>query len=217
MATNLSRPENAESLSTSSPLVLASASPRRSEIMRQLGFEFEVLPADIDEESLHGLEPVRLAVALANHKADAVSALRPGACVVAADTVVEFAGVSVGKPSSAGEAVSMLQSMSGKTHQVHTGIAVKVKSAVANGVETTEVKMRDLAPAEVEAYVRSGAAMDKAGAYGIQDAAFSPVESHSGSYLNVVGPPAALLARLLLEMGEIDSSVASVLGRRDSL
>lgn len=217
MATNLSRPENAENLRTTSPLVLASASPRRAEIMRKLGFEFEVVPADIDEESLQHLKPIDLAVSLARQKAEAVNFNTRGSCVIAADTVVEFSGVSVGKPSNPDEAISMLRSLSGQTHSVHTGISVKVNDVISSDVESTTVNLRELPPEEIEAYVRSGAAMDKAGAYGIQDAGFSPVESYVGSYLNVVGLPAQLLARLLLEAGEIDSSVASSVGRKDAL
>ncbi len=216
MATYLSRQENAESLRTASPLVLASASPRRSEILRELGFEFGVVPANIDEDSLRGLAPDRLAGTLASKKAGSVSAVRPGSCVIAADTVVELDGISLGKPSDAAEAASMLDRLSGRTHLVHTGIAVRNGHLSLEGAETTEVKMRRLATAEVDAYARSGAAMDKAGAYGIQDEEFSPVESYSGSYLNVVGLPVGLFARLLLDAGEIDGSTAAELGRRDS-
>lgn len=217
MATNLSRPEREIVVTTASSLVLASASPRRAEILRMLGFEFDVVPADIDEESLHGLEPNQLAIALAEQKALIVSALRTGSCLIGADTVVEFDGVSLGKPSSPGDAIVMLQKLSGRNHEVHTGIAVRVNDRTFSVTETSEVTMRELGMREIEQYVESGAAMDKAGAYGIQDSGLSPVESHSGSYLNIVGLPVRSLAKLLLEANEIDEETSSVISTRDAL
>lgn len=217
MATNLSRPEREIAVTTASSLVLASASPRRAEILRLLGFEFDVIPADIDEESVHGLEPSKLAVALAEEKALAVSALRPDSCVIAADTVVEIDGVSLGKPASPGDAIAMLQKLSGRTHEVHTGIAVRVNDRTFSVTETSEVTMRELGTPEIKQYVESGAAMDKAGAYGIQDSGLSPVESHSGSYLNIVGLPVHPFAQLLLVANEIDVETSSVISTRDAL
>lgn len=217
MATNLSKPEDVTVINTVDPLVLASASPRRFEILRALGFEFDMVPADIDEEAFGDFEPPQLAVTLAEKKADAVGRLRPDACVVAADTVVALEGKSLGKPSSAAAAVAMLQTLSGRTHEVHTGVAVFAGGIIKSGVETSHVTIRQLSTSEIEAYVESGAAMDKAGAYGIQDAGLSPVESYSGSYLNVVGLPVKSLSQLLLDSGQIDAATSARLAGRDSL
>ncbi len=217
MVIDLNRHESTTVLTTASPLVLASASPRRSEILCSLGFQFEIAPADIDEEALVGVEPVRLAIELAEKKARVVRSGRPCSCVIAADTVVEIDGVSVGKPSNSAEAASMLRSLSGRTHRVHTGVAVMMDDVLTSDVETTHVTMRELTQPEIKAYVSTGAAMDKAGAYGIQDTKFSPVASYEGSYLNVVGLPVRLLARLLLEAGQIDPSVAHEISEIDSI
>ncbi len=210
------KPENTGRLRTRHQLVLASASPRRATILRDLGLEFEMIPADIDEESLSGLDPEPLAKRLAELKAEAVAGLGENHCVIAADTVVAFNGRSLGKPNSASHAVEMLRALSGQTHQVHTGVAVRSSDEIVSVVETTQVTMRKLTATEIEKYVQSGAAMDKAGAYGIQDAAFSPVESYRGSYLNVVGLPLRPLADLLLQTGSIDEPTASHLRRSDA-
>lgn len=203
-------------LRTKSPLLLASASPRRSAILRSLGLEFEVVPSDIDEEAVAVANPGQLAVKLAESKAETIGRLRPDSCVVAADTVVAFEEKSLGKPATEEEAAAMLRRLSGKSHEVHTGVSVRAGDRTQSGIETTHVQMRYLTPAEIEAYVCSGAAMDKAGAYGIQDTEFSPVESFTGSYLNVVGLPLGLLARLLLNVDQIDAETAAVIGRGDS-
>lgn len=202
MASELRRLEPAaRSLSTVHSLILASGSPRRASILQRLGMEFEVLPSDVDEATMPGQRPDELALSLAESKALTVARLRPDAVVVAADTVVALDGVALGKPKDSVEAITMLKSLSGRSHKVHTGVAVQSGDVTRSGVETTEVRMRDLTDVEIEDFVRSGAAMDKAGAYGIQDREFSPVESFEGSYLNVVGLPVGLLANLLLAGG----------------
>ncbi|MDA0231973.1 MAG: Maf family protein [Chloroflexi bacterium] len=200
---------------TTHPLVLASSSPRRASILRRLGLEFEVLPADVDETARPGQSPEDLALSLAESKAGAVARIRPGAAVVAADTVVALDGAALGKPVDCVEAMAMLRSLSGRSHLVHTGVAVRLGGVTRSGVETTEVRMRQLSDSEIDVYVRSGAALDKAGAYGIQDSEFSPVESFHGSYLNVVGLPAGLLADLLLATGEIESDSADLISGSD--
>lgn len=196
--------------------MLASASPRRASILRQLGMEFEVLPADVDESPGPGQSPDDLALNLAVLKAIAVARVRTGAVIVAADTVVALEGISLGKPEDSAEAIAMLSTLSGRSHLVHTGVAVSSGGVTRSGVETTEVRMRNLPESEIAAYVRSGAAMDKAGAYGVQDREFSPVESLEGSYLNVVGLPVGLMANLLLSLGEIDPETADVISRSDA-
>ncbi len=216
MVTKLGKSMDAQIVSTAHPVVLASASPRRSAILRELAIQFEVVPADLDESKFQGVDPKQLALQLAESKAERVSRLKSDCCVIAADTVVAFEGRSLGKPEDANEAIAMLELLSGTTHEVHTGLAVRINGTVLSGVETTEVAMRNLESSEIEAYVASGAALDKAGAYGIQDANFSPVDSYRGSYSNVVGLPVALLARLLNESREIDSETASLMGRGDA-
>jgi septum formation protein len=202
-------------LSTVNPVVLASASPRRASILRGLGIEFEVLPADIDEAVMPGQPADELARSLAESKALAGAGFRTDAVIVAADTVVAFGGVPLGKPKDSAEAVAMLSSLSGRSHLVHTGVAVRSGGVTRSGIETTEVHMRNLTGSEIENYVRSGVAMDKAGAYGIQDE-LSPIESYKGSYLNVVGLPVGLLANLLFSAAEIDVETRGSIARSDA-
>lgn len=216
MASELKRSNPAQMLLSGRPLVLASASPRRSSILRDLELEFDVVPSDIDETANPNQSAKELALSLADEKARAVSVLRPDAVVIAADTVVALGEISVGKPVDAEEATTMLTSLSGRNHNVHTGVVVRSGGMAESGVETTEVLMRDLSGTDIAAYVKSGAPLDKAGAYGIQDAEFSPVSSYNGSYLNVVGLPVNLLAELLLRMGEIDAETAEKIRRSDA-
>lgn len=177
---------------------------------------FEVLAADVDESPRPGQSPDNLALRLADSKALVVARVRTDAAVVAADTVVALDGASLGKPENGPGAVTMLSSLSGRSHLVHTGVAVRFGDVTVSGIETTVVRMRNLATSEIDDYVRSGAAMDKAGAYGIQDSEFSPVESIEGSYLNVVGLPVDLLATLLLEAGEINAEAADMIRGSDA-
>jgi MAF protein len=216
MATDQKRSNPARMLLSGRSLVLASASPRRSSILRELELEFDVVPADIDETAKPNQTPKELALSLADQKAQAVALLRPDAVVIAADTVVALDDISIGKPADAEEAAAILTSLSGRKHHVHTGVAVRSGGSAQSGVETTEVMMRNLSVTEIDAYAKSGAPLDKAGAYGIQDTDFSPVSSHTGSYLNVVGLPVGLLAGLLLRMGEIHAETAERIRRSDA-
>jgi MAF protein len=186
------------------PLVLASASPRRAEILRSAGFDFEARPAGVDEHAgTAGLSPVEAAVAIARAKAAAVAALVPGAAVIGADTLVVLDGQALGKPASRDAAKAILEGLRGRSHTVITAVAVAIGDLTATGVKRTLVRFRDYADAEIAAYVASGALMDKAGAYGIQDRPFSPAESYEGCYLNVVGLPLCLTARLLRDAGAL--------------
>ena len=207
---------HANGIATLAPVVLASGSPRRAAILREVGLEFVVAPSEIDESVVSHLAPVEEAVALATLKAETVSRSHRQSLVIAADTVVDLYGVSIGKPANEQHAIEMLSGLSGRTHLVHTGVAVSVGGKVRSGVATTEVRMRVLSSTEIKSYVRSGAPMDKAGAYGIQDTGFSPVDSIDGSYLNVVGLPVGLLAKLLHETGQIDASSVEVMTRSDA-
>lgn len=185
-------------------LLLASNSPRRRALLSDLGWAFELHPADIDETPLVGEKPGDYVLRLASAKALAAgSHARPGMLVVAADTTVVLGEEALGKPGSAQEALQMLLRLRARWHQVKTGLAVcdphsgRLETALA----VTEVHMRPYSQAEIEAYIASGDPFDKAGAYAIQNAAFHPVDRIQGCYANVVGLPLCLLARLLEKFG----------------
>ncbi|MCS7032979.1 MAG: Maf family protein [Phycisphaerae bacterium] len=192
------------SLSDATPsLVLASASPRRRELLLQAGFEFEVHPADIDEDDFPAnILPADLATALARRKAEAVAARFPECVVLGADTVVAFGDTILGKPRDAADAKRMLTLLAGTTHVVITGVSVIHR---LGGFERTirvlsAVHMRPLTNSEIAAYVASGAWEGKAGGYGIQDR--DPfVRKVGGDYTNVVGLPMKATIKLLAEAG----------------
>ena len=149
-------------------VVLASQSPRRRELLALIGIPHEVLPADLDESLLPGEHPVEHAERLAREKARAVAATEPDAVVIGADTIVVLDGVILGKPHDAAEAARTLAQLSGRTHTVHTAVAVVRGGRVESGVESVEVTFRALTDEQISAYVATGEPMDKAGAYGIQ-------------------------------------------------
>jgi MAF protein len=183
-------------------LVLASASPRRQELLSLLGIPFLVDPPDIDE-SLPERSPNVPAVArsLARRKALTVAERHPGAVVLAGDTVVALKGRLLGKPASPAEAEAMLRALMGREHRVVTAVAVAQGRRAWAGHASTRVRLRPFDDSELRAYAESGAAFDKAGAYAIQDEEFRPVLAYSGCYCNVVGLPVALAAALLVEAG----------------
>jgi septum formation protein len=177
-------------------LVLASASPRRRELLARLGLTFRVVPADIDETPLPGERPVALVRRLAAAKAAAVA----GDPVLAADTIVEVDGTILGKPVDADDARVMLRRLSGRAHHVHTGIAVRSGERVQVDVATTVVTFVPLTPALVDWYVAGGESLDKAGAYAIQGTGGAFVEHVRGSVSNVVGLPLTTVVRLLRDV-----------------
>lgn len=178
-------------------MILASRSPRRIELMREAGFDIAVAPADIDETPLPDEDPFELVERLARSKARAVAG-RGDRTVVAADTVVVHRGKILGKPADGAEAGSMLRALSGGTHQVATGVCILRDGAATSFVEVTDVEFYELSDAEIDAYVKSGEPMDKAGAYGIQGARGRMlVRSIRGDFYNVVGLPIARLVRAL--------------------
>lgn len=187
--------------------VLASRSPRRKAILHQMGLQFAVVPGCADESTPDELAPGELVRTLALRKARSVAEGRPHALVLGADTVVSLGGRIYGKPAGAEEAASMLESLSGKTHTVYTGMALvhaaTRRSEVA--VESTDVTFAVLSRPMIDRYVSSGAPLDKAGAYGIQDdfgCVF--VRRISGDYFTVVGLPASRLYRMLTrEFGDL--------------
>ncbi len=190
-------------------LVLASASPRRQELLRNAGISFAVQAADVDETPLANEKAEQCARRLAQEKALAVSRQRPQDRVVGADTIVVVDGAILGKPRDAADAVRMLRLLSGRTHEVITGVCLieavdsgqlQVGSGsheMRVGAETTRVTMSEISDTEIQAYVASGEPMDKAGAYAIQGMASRWIPRIEGDYNNVVGLPVAMVYEML--------------------
>ena len=189
-------------------LVLASASPRRQELLRCAGIPFEVQPAHIAEDQLPGEAAKACAERLAREKALAVAGQRPHDCVLGADTVVVVDGQLLGKPSDAADAARMLRLLSEREHQVITGVCLVVDGKPSVASETTLVTVSEITANEIADYIASGEPMDKAGAYAIQGIASRWILRIEGDYSNVVGLPVALVFRMLREV----SSQFSVLG-----
>ena len=192
-------------------LVLASASPRRRELLAQAGYTFEVRPAHIPEDPLPGEEPIAYVVRLAREKAEAVyrqltgrdggTAAKAGEgnglAVLGADTTVVVDGEILAKPEDAADAARMLQKLSGRTHRVITGVALATSDGTEVAAEVTAVRFVALADEEIAAYVATGEPMDKAGAYAIQGGAAKWIPRIEGCYFNVVGLPLALVTAML--------------------
>lgn len=181
------------------PIVLASSSPRRRELLRLLGLTFEVSPTDLDEAWRDGEAPAVHAERLAREKAAARA--RPGAVVIGADTIVVIDGAILGKPRDADEAVAMLRRLAGREHDVFTAVAVAYGGRTASGVRRTAVTFRPLADATVAEYVATGEPLDKAGAYGIQGYGAVLVERIDGDYFTVMGLGLTLLVDLFATVG----------------
>lgn len=186
-------------------LVLASASPRRRELLAQAGFSFTVRPSAIPEEMQPGENPIAFAMRLAREKADAVfndqaatETPEDPLLVLGADTVViSPSGEVLGKPLDAQDAARMLRALSGATHAVVTGVALVSRLGAEVASELTYVTMQTLSDKEIAAYIETGEPMDKAGAYGIQGRAAAWIPRIHGCYFNVVGLPLALVAAML--------------------
>lgn len=178
-------------------VVLASASPRRRELLRLIGIEHEVRPADIDERYLDHETPRAHAERLAREKAQAIH--EDGAVTIGSDTIVVIDGDVLGKPRDRAHAHKMLKRLSGRSHVVMTGVAVRWEGRVASGLEDVGVTFRPLTDEEIDQYIDTGEPMDKAGAYGIQGRASRWIGKIEGDYFNVVGLPVALVARMLRE------------------
>ena len=183
-------------------LVLASASPRRAELLTRAGYEFDVVPANVDERALVGESPERHVERLARAKSDAVAATYPGRIVLGADTIVAIDDILLGKPGDPAEAAAMLRRLSGRIHEVWTGVAVRLDDARLGAVERTRVTLTQLSDPQIDWYVRTGEPLDKAGAYGVQDIASRFVTRVEGSYTNVVGLPVSLVDRLLRDLAK---------------
>jgi septum formation protein len=185
-----------------SALILASASPRRRELLSRIGIDVEVAPADIDEALRRGESPADAALRLAADKAAAVAGEHPGRFVLAADTVVEIDGRSLGKPGGRAEAAEMLARLVGREHRVTTGLClIDEGGAERRRAVTTRVTMRGAGAGEVLDYLDSGEWRGKAGAYAIQGIAAALVTAIEGSVTNVIGLPLAETVELLAEAG----------------
>lgn len=182
-------------------LVLASASPRRQELMEMLGFNFTIVPSKIDEEKYNDLDPVEMVKELARAKAEDVAALVEDTVVIGSDTIVVLDDKVLGKPSDQPEARDMLRRLQNRRHSVYTGIAVwdTFSGQVVVDYDKTDVFMSSITDDDILEYVKTGEPMDKAGAYGIQGVGGIFVEKINGSYFTVMGLPIHKLVKVLKE------------------
>jgi septum formation protein len=192
---------------TLQPLILASASPRRKRLLRSVGLDFQIEPSRIAESGLPSGNPAVDAERWAHVKSASVSAAFPDSWVLGADTIVVLDGHIFGKPADPGDAVRMLAKLSGRTHEVITGRCLMKTAAGIHktGSVLTRVWFKDLSASEIDAYVRTGEPMDKAGAYGIQGIGAFLVKAIEGSYTNVVGLPLCEVLDWLMEEGIIEA------------
>lgn len=179
------------------PIVLASGSPRRSEILNSVGWEFTKDVPDIDESERGGESPEAYVQRLAEEKADAVAPKHADSIILAADTTVVVEGGILGKPDDLDHAREMLKMLSGRWHDVLTGVAVRRNGQTAVGLERTGVKFVEMNAAEIEFLARMGDPLDKAGAYAVQAQAALFIDSIKGDYWNVVGLPVKLVYRMI--------------------
>lgn len=181
--------------------IVASASPRRKELLEELGYSFEIIPSDADESCSEDFSPVELVKELAGRKAEGVSAKNTGAVVLGCDTVVEYKGTVLGKPKSRAEAEDMLRMLSGEIHNVHTGVCITDGEKTECFVSTVKVEFYELSEQMIKSYTESGESDDKAGSYGIQGIGRVLVKGIEGDYFAVVGLPVAETARVLYSFG----------------
>jgi septum formation protein len=193
-------------MSNHGTIILASASPRRTELMSLAGITFSVVPADICEDVLPGELPAEHVMRLSREKADAVSAVTNGRFFIGADTVVVLNNRIMGKPADEAEAFEMLSALSGRIHEVITGFTVfdKVSEIHLSRCVRTEVTFKELSEGEILRYIATGCPMDKAGAYAMQGGAVHFIRSICGSYTNVIGLPMTELYELLETMQALE-------------
>ena len=182
-------------------VILASASPRRRELLDLVGIAHEVEPADIDETYRDGEEAAEHASRLAREKGATIAARSPAAIVISADTIVLIDGLVLGKPHDEADAARMLSMLGGQTHVVLTAVAVTYRGEMRSGVESVRVTFRPLDDERIGAYIATTEPMDKAGAYGIQGFGATLVERIDGDYFAVMGLPLARMVDLLQEIG----------------
>jgi septum formation protein len=183
-------------------VILASASPRRAQLLKAIGVRFEVIPAEVDETPAANERPEHYVERLAAAKADAVARAHPERLVLGADTTVAIDSEILGKANDADEAREMLRRLSGRQHEVHTGVALVCNRGSAVACATTRVWFAPMTSEDIEVYVASDEWRDKAGAYGIQGRISRFVARVDGSYTNVVGLPVALVWALLMRYPE---------------
>ena len=188
---------------TAIPIILASNSPRRKELLRQVGVSFTVDPADVDERPLPGERPEDYAVRVALDKARVAAARSKNGVIIAADTIVVVDDTILGKPADRNDAERMLTVLSNRVHRVITGLAVidAASGKTMTNSAVTSVWFRDLSQQEIQSYIAGGEPLDKAGAYGIQGKGALLVKQIEGCYFNVVGLPLSLLGELLRKFG----------------
>ena len=183
-------------------LVLASGSPRRRELMTMLGFtDFEVIPSQCEETAPEGLSPGEYAMHIARLKAEDIWSNHRDAVIISADTTVWYEGGVYGKPRDGEDAFNMLRTLSGKTHEVYTGVCVIRDGRISTAYEKTEVTFRHMSDGEILSYIATGEPMDKAGAYGAQGKGALFVSKINGDFYNVMGLPVCLLGSILKEQG----------------
>ena len=183
-------------------IILASASPRRRELLTRIGLAFRIHSPDVDESIAPGTPPAQMVEELSRRKADAVAALEgKEPLIIAADTVVALDDTVLGKPRNEDDAFSMLSALSGREHRVFTGVTVLRGARAVTEHEATAVTFRELSPNEIRGYIATGEPMDKAGAYGIQGVGALLVSGIRGDYRNVMGLPVFRLGQILREFG----------------
>lgn len=182
-------------------IVLASASPRRKDILHKMGLNFQIVPSHVDESEIKSVLPFNLVKRLAKAKADNVAVSQKGVTVISADTIVAKGLKVYGKPKDEKDAIAMISSLNNKWHTVYTGVCVKCGEKQRVFCVASHVKFKNLTQAEIEEYVKVCKPLDKAGAYGIQDDKI--VEKYKGSYTNIVGLPDEKLAEVLRQVGVI--------------
>ena len=188
-------------------LILASASPRRAELLASAGFDFDVLPADVDESAHPGEDPARYVLRVATAKADLIARRSPSnnsSVILAADTVVVAGGRMMGKPINDEDAESMLRQLSGAVHEVLTAVVLVDKGRISSEVVTTRVHFVPLSDTDIRWYIATREPEGKAGAYAIQGRAARFIDWIEGSWSNVVGLPVATVYALLKQLGDVD-------------
>lgn len=179
--------------------ILASKSPRRRELLGKIVTDFDIITKEVDEALPNEVHPREGVELLAIRKGAAVASENPDALVISSDTLVELDGTPLGKPSDRADAIRMLKDLSGRSHNVHTGVAVHYRGRSYSGVSSTAVYFREMSQEEIEEYVDSGDPMDKAGAYGIQSGGGKFVLKYDGDFDTVVGLSVSLTERLIRE------------------
>lgn len=184
-------------------IILASSSPRRQELLQNLGLEFQIHPSGVDETVVDGLKPSEVVELLAERKATDVARLYSHELVIGSDTIVVVDGQILGKPEDQQQAFQMISSLQGRSHHVYSGLAIidAATGAIKKGHIKTQVHMRAISDAEIEDYVMTGEPMDKAGAYAIQGLGSIFITGIEGDYFSVVGLPVQLLADFLEGFG----------------